>query len=29
MLDKKDFDALEKMFDKKFLEVEDRLRQKD
>lgn len=28
MLDKKDLDALEKMFDKKFLEVEDRLDKK-
>jgi len=28
MLDKKDLDAIEKMFDKKFLEVEDRLDKK-
>lgn len=28
MLDKKDFDALEKLLDKKFLEVEDRLDKK-
>ena len=28
MLDKKDLDAIEKMFDKKFMEVEDRLDKK-